>query len=199
MKSFINKKILTSIPWLILLYLLYFTYSYFFVIPYFDFHIESQQEINIDELNTYLSQNLDDFEIKELSNQFSNLVLKKVIDSPYVPGALEYIRKSHEHYKLFISTGTPTSEMIQILDRRNIAQLFTAVYGSPDKKNVHIKKIISKYKYKEDELIFYGDANTDIEAAEEAKIPFVLIENSFNEKLVNSFRGKIISNFSGLL
>ncbi|MBT3670604.1 MAG: hypothetical protein HON98_13830 [Chloroflexi bacterium] len=45
MKSFINKKILTSIPWLILLYLLYFTYSYFFVIPYFDFHIESQQEI----------------------------------------------------------------------------------------------------------------------------------------------------------
>jgi HAD superfamily hydrolase (TIGR01549 family) len=147
----------------------------------------------------FLNKSITDQEIKELSNQFSNLVLKKVIDSPYVPGALEYIRKSHEHYKLFISTGTPTSEMIQILDRRNIAQLFTAVYGSPDKKNVHIKKIISKYKYKEDELIFYGDANTDIEAAEEAKIPFVLIENSFNEKLVNSFRGKIISNFSGLL
>jgi preprotein translocase subunit SecF len=44
--------------------------------------IESQQEINIDELNTYLSQNLDDFEIKELSNRFSGKQEAVVVQSP---------------------------------------------------------------------------------------------------------------------
>ncbi len=45
MKSFSRKYLLPAIPWLVLLYLLFFTYSYFFVIPYLDFHIESNQEI----------------------------------------------------------------------------------------------------------------------------------------------------------
>jgi len=57
---------------------------------------------------------------------------------------------------------------------------------------------MSKYNYQSDELIFYGDAHTDIDAAEKANIPFILIKNSFNEKLVNSFKGKTINNFIGL-
>ena len=58
---------------------------------------------------------------------------------------------------------------------------------------------MSKYNYYSDELIFYGDANTDIDAADNAKIPFVLIKNTFNEMLSKSFKGKIINNFIGLL
>jgi len=46
---------------------------------------------------------------------------------------------------------------------------------------------------------FYGDANTDIDVAGQANISFILIKNSFNEKLVNTFKGKIINNFIGLL
>ena len=38
---------------------------------------------------------------------------------------------------------------------------------------------MSKYNYHPDELIFYGDANTDINAANQASIPFILIKNSY--------------------
>ena len=146
----------------------------------------------------FLNKMITNDEIKEFANQFSDLVVKKVIDSPYVPGVLEYIKKKSKRYGLFISTGTPTNEMNQILDGRAISHYFNQVYGSPEKKELHIAKIISKYNYMPDELIFYGDANTDIDAAEKFNIPFVLIKNSFNEKLVEKFNGKIINSFIGL-
>jgi len=148
---------------------------------------------------SYLNKSITNEELEELSNQFSELVVDKVIDSPYVPGVFEYIQKCYEKYDLFISTGTPTNEMKQILIGRGIDEYFKETYGSPDKKCVHISKIMSKYNYHPDELIFYGDANTDIEAAEQACIPFVLIKNSFNENLVKKFEGAVINNFLGLL
>ena len=147
---------------------------------------------------SYLNKAITNKENEELANQFSVLVVEKVIDSPYVPGVFKYIQKYYKKYKLFISTGTPTEEMKQILEGREIAQYFAEVCGSPEKKDEHITKIMSKYNYHADDLIFYGDAKTDINAAEKANIPFVLIKNSFNEELVNSFKGKIIRNFLGL-
>ena len=44
------------------------------------------------------------------SNQFSKLVIDKVIDAPYVPGALEFIKESFKKFHLFISTGTPENK-----------------------------------------------------------------------------------------
>jgi len=147
---------------------------------------------------SFLNKMVTKMEIEKLAEQFSNLVVKKVIESPYVPGVLEYIQQCSEKFNLFISTGTPTNEMIQILNKKGINEYFINVYGSPEKKSVHLSRIMSKYNYNPNELIFYGDAATDIEAAAEASIPFVLVKNSFNKELVSSFRGEIISNFKGL-
>ena len=138
-------------------------------------------------------------EIEELAGQFSKLVVKKVIKSPYVSGVLEFIQKSAKKYKLFISTGTPTDEIKYILDKRGISKYFMEIYGSPEEKSVHLSKIIDNYNYYPNELVFYGDASTDIYAAEKTNIPFVLIKNNFNEQIVKSFKGKIISNFKSLL
>ena len=147
---------------------------------------------------SYLKKVITNEEIEELANQFSKLVVEKVIDSPYVPGVFKYIQKCYEKYNLFISTGTPTNEMKQILIGRGIAEYFIEIHGSPERKSVHISKIMSKYNYHPDELIFYGDGDTDIDAAEQANVPFVLIKNNYNEKLVKKFKGKIINNFIGL-
>ena len=148
---------------------------------------------------TFLNIALTEKEIVELTNHFSESVIDKVIAAPYVPGALEYIQNNHEKYKLFISTGTPTEEMNQILEERKINNYFTNVYGSPEKKVVHIKKIITKYNFTPNELIFYGDANIDIDAAEKENIPLTFVRNRFNEKLAETYKGKIINNFIDLL
>jgi len=146
---------------------------------------------------SFINKKITEEEITELAYQFSQLVVEKVIAVPYVLGALEYIQKCCKQYKLFISTGTPTKEMKQILEGRKISQYFTDVFGSPDKKTVHINNIKINYGLSPNELIFYGDSNIDLDAAENANIPFVLIKNSFNKKLTKTYKGKIINNFMG--
>jgi len=144
---------------------------------------------------SFLNKTITRKEIASLANQFSDLVVENVIAAPYVPGALEYIQKCCEQYKLFISTGTPTEEIKQIIIGRKIDHYFTAVFGSPDKKSTHLDQIISTYQIKHSEAIFFGDSNTDLEAAEKAHIRFVLVKNQFNKKLVQSYDGQIISDF----
>ena len=147
----------------------------------------------------FLNKTITEKEMTDLANQFSTLVVEKVVNAPYVLGVLKYICISYGQYKLFISTGTPTEEMKKILKCRKIAQYFTEVYGSPEKKNLHLNNIMSTYKMKSNELVFYGDSNSDLQAAENANIPFILIKNTFNEKLAKSFNGEKINNFLGLL
>ena len=112
-----------------------------------------------------------------LSNKFSELVVNDVIDAPYVPGALNFIKNNYKKYKLFISTGTPQDEMIIILKNKNIDLYFQSVYGSPEHKNNHVKDIIMNMDYKKEEIIFIGDADTDIIAAKENDIPIIFREH----------------------
>ena len=51
--------------------------------------------------DSYLKKKIGKEEIEKLANQFSKLVVKKVIESPYVLGALEYIQKCSKN-KIFL-------------------------------------------------------------------------------------------------
>ena len=104
-----------------------------------------------------------------------------------------------KNISFFISTGTPIEEIKYILKERGIFNYFTEVYGSPERKDKHLEKIISGYGFNPDELLFYGDANTDLNAAKNAGIFFVLVKNKFNIKLTKEFKGKSIFNFENLI
>ncbi len=119
----------------------------------------------------FLGIELDKNGIDNLARQFSQLVLQKVVDSPYVPGAYEFLSENYNKYNFYISTGTPTSEIEIILKKKGIRKFFKEVYGSPEKKSEHVKKIIDKYQ--KDEVVFIGDALTDREAARENGIEFI--------------------------
>jgi len=144
---------------------------------------------------SFLNKAITNEEIEQLADKFSKLVVKKVIDSPYVPGVIEYIQKCYKKYKLFISTGTPTEEMIKILEGRKIAQYFTRVFGSPEAKTIHLHNILSKYDLQPEELIFYGDSNTDLEAAKSKNIAFVFRLHALNQNRFNNYKCKTIIDF----
>ena len=149
--------------------------------------------------NFFLNKNITKKEISILSKNFSTLVVEKVIDAAYVPGALEYIKKSFSNYQLFISTGTPLEEIKIILNKKNIRKYFKEVFGSPLNKTTHINIIMKKYNLNPSQLVFFGDSNTDLEAAENYNIDFTLISNNYNKKLKSNYNGKIIKNFLELL
>ena len=148
---------------------------------------------------SFLNKKITNKEINELCNRFSSIVVDKVIDSPYILGSLDYIKKNYKKFKLFISTGTPTFEINQILKAKGINHFFIETFGSPSSKINHINKIILKYKLNSNDLIFYGDTLTDLNAARIAEIPFVLVENDFNKIFFKTYKGQKIKNFLEIL
>ena len=76
------------------------------------------------------------------------------IDSTYVSGVIDYIKKMNSRAKLFISTGTPSKEIKYILKKKDIDRYFTGVYGSPENKTKHIKTILKKHDLIASELFF---------------------------------------------
>jgi phosphoglycolate phosphatase-like HAD superfamily hydrolase len=119
-----------------------------------------------------LKKELNSDQLNSLAQDFSRLVLDKVINSPYIEGALEYLEKNHGRYKQFICTGTPESEMKYILKKKGISHLFDGVYGAPEAKVRILGQILSKFDYHANHCVFIGDAMTDFEAAAPLNIPF---------------------------
>ena len=147
----------------------------------------------------FLKEKISEQKIIYLSNQFSSYVVQKVIESSYIPGVLDYIEKSYNKYKLFISTGTPTEEIKEILIGKNIYNYFTDIFGSPTNKIEHINEILLNHSFKSKELIFYGDSFTDYDAAIKSNIEFILIKNKYNKNIVDKHNSKSINNFIGLV
>jgi len=112
-------------------------------------------------------------EIVELAEQFSQLVLEKVIQAPFVPGAQEFIKRNYQKYKLFISSATPQMEVKEICQCRNLINYFCEIFGSPEGKASHIDKILTKYVFKSHEVVFVGDALSDLQAAEIHGLDFI--------------------------
>jgi phosphoglycolate phosphatase-like HAD superfamily hydrolase len=121
----------------------------------------------------YLGIELSAEQISELGQQYSELVMQKVIDSPYVPEAYEFISSNYQQYDFFVSSGTPQIEMREIVKRKGLEPFFKKVYGSPVKKDVHVREIMSEHSYNQADIIFIGDATADRDAARANGIDFV--------------------------
>jgi phosphoglycolate phosphatase-like HAD superfamily hydrolase len=120
-----------------------------------------------------LHQPLSELESQELGKQFSNLAFDKVVQSPFVPGALELLQSIHHRSLCFIASGTPEEELKQIVSKRNLAFYFEDVCGIPRSKTQIVLEIIQKYKLNPLDCWFIGDATTDYEAAKETKLNFI--------------------------
>jgi phosphoglycolate phosphatase-like HAD superfamily hydrolase len=127
----------------------------------------------------YLGIVLDELGVAKLASQFSSLVFEKVINSNYIDGALQFIKENFEDKLQFICTGTPEVEIKAILKEKNIHQYFHHIYGSPKSKKDILIELLNKYELSSDQVVYFGDAMTDYEAANHINIKFIGI-NGYN-------------------
>ncbi|WP_296635752.1 HAD hydrolase-like protein [Polaribacter sp.] len=143
----------------------------------------------------FLNEVIDQKKINELAIQFSNIVLDKVINSLEVPGSHYFIEKYHKKFQFWIITGTPTDEMEIIANKRGLVNYFLGIHGSPNNKRYWTENLIKKHNLKRDEIIFLGDATTDMDAANFSKTHFALRENQENKEIFNSYKGIRFQDF----
>ena len=152
-----------------------------------------------DKIPLYLSwtnESVNEVLINKLCNDFSNLVKYKVINSPWVPGVVELI--SHLNYignNCFIVTATPQDEIIEILHELDLHSAFKEVIGAPTNKSDAIKLIMEKYKILKDDAIMLGDSNTDMIAASNNNIDFILRKTNENQALQANLYTQMVDNF----
>ena len=100
---------------------------------------------------------------------------------------------------MYVITGTPTEESIEICKARGIYNCFKGIYGSPQKKGYWSKKTLEECHLKVENTIFVGDAMADYLAAIENDIPFYLREYNENRELFKNISGIIrFDNFEDL-
>jgi phosphoglycolate phosphatase-like HAD superfamily hydrolase len=124
----------------------------------------------------FLSEEISEENVLKLANEFSGLVFQKVIDSPFIKGAVESIHKACEQgLLLFVISGTPTEEIKLIANQKGLSDYFKEILGSPTKKNKWTEYILRKYALKPKEVLFLGDAEEDRLAAETNCVDFCYI------------------------
>ncbi len=136
---------------------------------------------------SFLNEDINEDKIKKLADEFSRLVLNGVINSPLIPGILDFLEDNYLKMKFWIITGTPTDEIKIILDRKNLTKYFIDSFGSPKLKSELTKFILLNNNLSENETIFIGDALADYEAAVSNNIGFILRLNGDN---INLFADK---------
>ena len=143
----------------------------------------------------FLNEVIDQEKVDELAIQFSNIVLDKVINSDEVLGANYFIEKHHTKFQFWVITGTPTTEIELIAQKRKLTSFFIGLHGSPNNKRYWTENLIKKYNLKRDEIIFLGDATTDMDAADFSKTHFALRENEENKEIFKDYKGHRFNDF----
>ncbi|MBL7058491.1 HAD hydrolase-like protein [Patescibacteria group bacterium] len=132
---------------------------------------------------TYLGIKIDDDMVKTLSKKFSKLVVDKVVASNEIKGAtnfLEYCKKNR--VICAVNSATPEIELKKIIRLKKWERYFQFVYGSPCSKVENIEKILSKTNFGRDDIVFFGDAKNDYNAAKLSHIDFIGINYSGKNK-----------------
>lgn len=115
-------------------------------------------------------------ELDSWAARFSQLVMKKVLEVDWIAGAKHFLDNIPENITVFVISGTPQTELRQVIDKRKINKYFDEILGSPVLKPAHIRFLLEKYALSPKNCIFVGDALTDFHAARETGLSFFGIE-----------------------
>ena len=76
----------------------------------------------------YVNKPLPEEKIEAIAQQFSDIVVDKVITSKWVKGAKKFLEKYYNTIDLYVISGTPQKEMELIIKKRNMEKYFKGVY-----------------------------------------------------------------------
>ena len=134
----------------------------------------------------YLNLQLSDYQLKILSEQFSALVVKAVIDSNEVPGANNFLQSyCFNNKKCIINSATPKNEIFRIIEKRGMAKYFNNIFGSPSTKQDNLKLAMGSSQMSNKDLVFFGDSESDLQAANALQIDFIGVGKIMHDLLID--------------
>lgn len=133
--------------------------------------------------------------LESYCNKFSKLVLQGVINSPWVLGAEDYLKKNKYKQIFILVSATPQDELEFIIDALELSKSFSNIHGAPTTKTKAIKQTLKAFNLKPSECLMIGDAIADLKAAEENQVDFLLRRHKDNSDIFSSYFGASVRDF----
>ncbi len=147
----------------------------------------------------YLGLNLSEQEIDQMSGKFSNLVNRKVIGSGEISGSIDFLeRNCNQDYICCVNSATPQDDIRMIVQEKGWAKYFSEVLGSPLTKESNLAELIGTFDVNKWDCLFFGDSNTDLEAASNSSIEFIGVGKAMQKLSERSGAFLAIPDFSEL-
>jgi beta-phosphoglucomutase-like phosphatase (HAD superfamily) len=143
-----------------------------------EYHLKNQgisRYKKFDDINKlFLNNTYSEDEKESLSNRFSEIVFKKIIQAPFVEGVLNFLKEMQgKHITVFLLSATPHQELITICKAKGILDYFTDIHGHPDEKSAIGQKIITQRFFSKENSVFIGDSLSDFKAASAMQVNFI--------------------------
>ena len=121
----------------------------------------------------YLGTPLNDNEMAELCRRFATLVVDAVVAAPEILGAEEFLKRWSSRLDCFVISAAPEEEVREIVKRRGMTGYFKEVLGAPTDKKTNLHTLLNKYGLNPSRCCFFGDAESDYEAARACGTHFI--------------------------
>jgi beta-phosphoglucomutase-like phosphatase (HAD superfamily) len=138
---------------------------------------------------------LDESQVIQYSNKFSELVVNKVINADWVPGVEQVLRSNFSKQKFVLISATPDDELKFIVESLNLTNCFELIFGSSISKSDAMLKSLNLLNENSKSCLMFGDALADYEASKINNIEFILRQHDTNGKMNKIHSGIKINNF----
>ena len=144
---------------------------------------------------SWCEETVNSSEVNMLCDQFSQQVIQRVIDSPWVPGVQEYLLNNYTEQYFVLVTATPYSEIMRILEMLDLNKCFKEVFGAPLIKTQVVKDVLIESCCDKNYSLMIGDSRSDFDASIANNIPFLLRRTSSNESFQVTYSGPKFDDF----
>lgn len=162
-----------------------------FVKEVVDYHLANGGVSRYEKFKYYytelLGQDLDSTKMLELDNSFNEISFQSILQTPFISGAIQFIRQNYRKWSLYVASGAPERELLEIFDKRGLLKYFKGVYGSPTSKKNLVAKIVKDNQVDPESVLMIGDSDTDEEAASFVGTRFLGVGSSwpYNDSLID--------------
>ena len=135
-------------------------------------------------------------EVTRYCELFSAAVRQAVIDSPWVPGAREYLQRNHGRQCCVLLSATPHAEIQSIVAALDIVSWFREVHGAPTSKIEAIRSVLARWQSAPTDALVIGDSDSDYAAARATGVEFLLRRTTLNQHLQREHAGLQCEDFT---
>jgi beta-phosphoglucomutase-like phosphatase (HAD superfamily) len=121
----------------------------------------------------FLQRPLSPEELADLCRRFARLVVDEVVDASEIPGAEAFLRSLPQELPCFVISAAPQEEVEEIVQRRGWAGYFRELRGAPASKRENLENLLRKYRFTPGRCLFFGDAESDYQAARTCGVNFL--------------------------